>query len=77
MRNQIAIIDSALRAKYPNSPFDTIKQELIKDESVIIITLNQYKGLLEYRLKHYKPRQAKQRKPIRTELLPDWFEENN
>jgi hypothetical protein len=75
MQEQITLIDNDLRARYPQAPFDLIKQELLKDETAIIITLKQYKGLLEYRLKNYRPKKAKPMKSIRTELLPDWFED--
>lgn len=77
MQERIALIDKELRAMFPHAPFSTIKQELLTDETAIIITLKQYRGLLEYRLKNYRPKlkQVTQRKSIRTEILPDWFEE--
>ena len=70
------LIDNELRASFPQAPFEVIKQELLADETAIIITLKQYRALLEYRLKNYRPKKAKQMKSIRTEMLPDWFEEN-
>lgn len=76
MQNQIALIDKELRALFPQAPFSIIKQELLVDETAIIVTLKQYRGLLEYRLRNYRPKKAKQMKSIRTEMLPDWFEEN-
>jgi hypothetical protein len=74
---QMTIIDNELRAKYPQAPLDLIKQELLKDETAIIVTLKQYRGLLDYRLRNYRPKlkQSRRMKSIRTELLPDWFEE--
>jgi hypothetical protein len=73
----ITLIDKELRAMFPHAPFSTIKQELLTDETAVIITLKQYRALLEYRLKNYRPKlkKATQRKSIRTEMLPDWFEE--
>jgi hypothetical protein len=70
---ELMIIDNELRANYPDSPFDVIKQELLKDETAVIVTLKQYRALLEYRLKHYRPKKAIKKKAIRTEILPDWF----
>jgi hypothetical protein len=67
------LIDEELRAKYPHLPFEMIKNKLLNDDSVIIITPKQYKGLLEYRLKNYKLK-LNRAKPIRTEKLPDWFQ---
>lgn len=77
MQEQIALIDNELRASFPQAPFSVIKQELLADETAIIITLKQYRGLLKYRLENYRPKlkQATKRKIIRTEILPDWFEE--
>jgi replication initiation and membrane attachment protein DnaB len=77
MKDQIELIDKELRAMFPQAPFARIKQELLIDETAIIVTLKQYRGLLQYRLKNYRPKlkQVTQRKSIRTELLPDWFEE--
>jgi hypothetical protein len=75
MKEQIELIDKELRALFPQAPFAMIKQELLADETAIIVTLKQYRGLLQYRLKNYRPKQAKPMKSIRTELLPDWFEE--
>ena len=73
------LIDKELRAKYPNAPFELIRDSLVNDDTAVIITSNQYKALLEYRLKNYRPRlkqtyKSKQAKPTRTEYLPDWFE---
>jgi hypothetical protein len=75
MQEQIALIDKELRAMFPHAPFSRIKQELLTDQTAIIVTLKQYRGLLEYRLKNYRPKKANQMKSIRTEILPDWFEE--
>jgi hypothetical protein len=72
-------IDNELRAKYPNAPFKQIKENLMNDDTAVIITQNQYRALLEYRLKNYRPKlkqtyKSKQANPIRKEYLPDWFE---
>jgi hypothetical protein len=70
-------IDNELKAKYPNAPFDFIKDSLLNDDTAVIITPRQYGALLEYRLKNYRPKMKKtyKPKPIRKEYLPDWFEE--
>jgi len=77
MKDEIELIDNELRAMFPQAPFAMIKQELLADETAIIVTLKQYRGLLQYRLKNYRPKlkQVTQRKSIRTELLPDWFDD--
>jgi len=77
MKDEIELIEKELRAMFPQAPFDFIKQELLADETAIIITPKQYRGLLQYRLKNYRPKlkQVTQRKSIRTELLPDWFDD--
>lgn len=80
VRNQI---DSKLREKYSDRPFDEIKSALLADETAIIDTERQYAKLLEYRLKNYiakkqftAPRkQSSKKAPIRTEKLPAWFDE--
>ena len=85
-------IDKELKEKYPAVPidkFNEIKEALLNDATAITKTDKQYKGVLEYRLSEWKPGQPKQpkqrtgkatvqkdRKPIRTELLPDWFDSN-
>ena len=77
MKDEIELIEKELRAMFPQAPFAMIKQELLADETAIIVTLKQYRGLLQYRLKNYRPKlkQVTQRKSIRTELLPDWFDD--
>jgi len=77
MKDEIELIEKELRAMFPQAPFDFIKQELLADETAIIITPKQYRGLLQYRLKNYRPKlkQVTQRKSVRTELLPDWFDD--
>ena len=75
MKDEIELIEKELRAMFPQAPFAMIKQELLADETAIIITPKQYRGLLQYRLKNYRPKQAKPMKSIRTELLPDWFDD--
>lgn len=73
-------IDNELKEKYPNAPFEQVKEELTNDETATINTDKQYKSMLEYRLKNWKPKkpnapkQSKGKKPIRTEVLPDWFD---
>lgn len=75
----LTLIDKELRAKYPNAPFELIRDSLVNDDTAVIITRNQYRALLEYRLKNYRPRlkqtyKVKQANPVRKEYLPDWFE---
>lgn len=70
-------VDEGLKAKYPNAPFEFVKENLMNDDSAIIITPKQYRALLEYRLKNYRPKSSF-RKPTRTnyntiEKLPDWY----
>lgn len=79
MINQVVStgIDSELKAKYSDAPFEFVKENLLNDDSAIIITPNQYRALLEYRLKNYRAKSS-YRKPTRTnynttEKLPDWY----
>lgn len=73
-------IDSELKQKYPSVPFDEVKEELLNDDTATINTGKQYKSMLEYRLKNWKPKQPNKRKGkakvTRTEMLPDWFKED-
>jgi len=73
-------IDSELKLKYPNAPFDEVKESLLNDSTAVINTDKQYKSMLEYRLKNWAPKppkqQTKRKKPIRTEKLPDWYNED-
>lgn len=80
-------IDNELKTQYPNVPFDDVKTELLNDTTAIIDTDKQYRSMLDYRLKTWKPKQPKQPKPRkghatgrktpnRTEKLPEWFNEN-
>lgn len=76
-------IDQKLKEKYPDAPFEEIKAELLNDESAVINTDKQYHSLLEYRLENWKPKPSRKgkvnvtKKPVRTELLPDWFDNEN
>jgi len=72
-------IDDELKKKYPDVPFEEIKDNLLNDETAVIETEKQYKALLEYRLKNWKPRNKRNQtytspKPVRSEKVPDWFE---
>lgn len=76
-------IDNELKEKYPSAPFEEVKEQLLNDDTAVITTDKQYKSMLEYRLKNWKPstaatpkpKQPIQKKPIRTEYLPDWFKD--
>lgn len=69
-------IDSKLREKYSNAPFDDIKNEMLND-SVTVDTDKQYKSLLEYRLKHWKPKQGKKQSVTRKEIVPKWLNDKD
>ncbi|KIO69699.1 hypothetical protein B4065_1365 [Caldibacillus thermoamylovorans] len=51
----------------------------MSDTTLIIKTKKQYQAILEYRLKHFKPKGEKKksshntRKPIRKELIPEYM----
>jgi hypothetical protein len=71
-------IDNDLKEKYPNAPFDIVKQNLLNDSTATINTINQYSKLLEYRLKNYKepkPKKPTTKKSIRKEMIPDFMNE--
>jgi hypothetical protein len=75
-RNQI---DLELKEKYSDKPFEEIKINLLNDSNAITKTDNQYKKMLEYRLKNWmpkkeQPKKPRSKKPIRKELLPEWYE---
>lgn len=53
-----SVIDSLVK-DFPNVPVQEIANELESDISVIIKTVNQFKGLLTYRVKNYRPMQNK------------------
>jgi hypothetical protein len=85
--NNRDLIDSKLKAKYEDKPFDEIKMAMLDDVlegKAVIDTDKQYQSLLTYRLKNYKakkpeaaPRKQtapRTRKATRTELLPDWYD---
>jgi hypothetical protein len=67
-------IDSKLKEEFPNTPFEEIKEALLKDKKVIIETEKQYEAMLRYRLGKWKPKATRKSKPIRKEVLPDWFD---
>jgi len=72
-------IDDKLREKYNNVPFDEVKNEMLND-TVIVDTDKQYKSLLEYRLKNWKPKQTKRRRVVRNvreEMVPKWLQTND
>jgi hypothetical protein len=72
-------IDSKLKEKYPIVPFTEVKAQMLSDETLTIKTDKQYKSMLEYRLKNWKPAKAprKQSKSIRKEIVPDHMDEPN
>ncbi|EGI2115070.1 replication protein [Listeria monocytogenes] len=72
-------IDDKLREKYNNVPFDEVKNEMLND-TVVVDTDKQYKSLLEYRLKHWKPKQTKRKRVVRNvreEMVPKWLQTND
>ncbi|MGE7687340.1 helix-turn-helix domain-containing protein, partial [Peribacillus simplex] len=76
-------IDIKLKEKYQNIPteeFNRIKENMLNDERLDTKTDNQYKGLLEYRLKNWKPAPPKKKTNkrmniIRTEEVPEWIKD--
>ena len=64
-------IDKELKSKYPSLPFDVIKSEVLKDESLVIKTEAQYEAMLKYRLENWSPKKQKNQ---RKEIVPDWLE---
>ncbi|NEW03273.1 hypothetical protein GYH73_021210 [Bacillus megaterium] len=71
------IIDRELSKKYPNRPFEKIKNEILNDDTLTITTEKQYASIMEYRLKNWKAHNkhwsAKSKLIIRKELVPDWL----
>lgn len=70
-------IDNELKALYPDT-FEQVKEEILKDSTLIINTDKQYRSMLLYRLKNSKgmvKEKPKQRRAARSEVLPTWFEE--
>lgn len=70
-------IDNELRILYPDT-FEQVKEEILNDSTLIINTDKQYRSMLLYRLKSSKEvvkEKPKQRKAVRSEVLPTWFEE--
>ena len=83
--SDINLIENELKEKYSNVPFEEVKEELLKDETATINTDKQYKSMLEYRLKNWKPKKnkgennnrvGKAKKIVKTEMLPEWFDED-
>jgi hypothetical protein len=70
-------IDIELKNSFPNHPFDQIKERLLNDPTAVTRTDNQYKAMLKIRLEDWKPNQPKNKKVIRTEMVPEWFDEEN
>lgn len=77
------LIDRNLKKKYPNTPFEQIRDEMLEQAEngeVQISTGKQYTGLLEFRLKNYvEPKQAgtaqiRTKQPLRTEYIPEGFD---
>jgi hypothetical protein len=82
--DDIKIIDKKFKEQFANVPFERIRKKLCKDalaNKITIKSLNQYEGMLEYRLKNYSPPtsaprgQNRTKAPVRTEYTPEWFEE--
>ncbi len=77
-RNQV---DMELKEQFPSIPFEDIKEKLLKDKTAVLDSIKQYSSMLLYRLKNWKPSNPKKqwktsnRKIIRTELIPEWFDE--
>lgn len=72
-------IDDKLREKYNDVPFDEVKTDMLND-AIIVDTDKQYKALLEYRLKHWKPKQTNKKRVVRTvrkEMVPKWLQTND
>lgn len=67
-------IDQEFKAKYPDRPFDEIKYEILKDDSLTITNEKQYRGILNHRLKNWSPNKTK--KNQREERVPEWFDIN-
>lgn len=73
-------IIAELISKNPDKPVQEIADALLEDTSANISELKQFKALLVYRIKHYQnkptgsPKKAT-RKTTKTEVLPDWFDE--
>jgi hypothetical protein len=70
-------IDNLLKESFPNAPFEQVKEQMINDETLTIHTDKQYKSMLEYRLKNWKPVTKKNKKFVRTESVPEWMDKND
>lgn len=66
-KNNTDFVDRRLFKKYPDAPFTEIRQQILSSSNLTINNINQYKGMLEYRLRIWKPNH------VRTELTPEWF----
>lgn len=78
----LSFIDLELKNKYPEKDFDGIRAKMIKEAEKGEVSLPQasnYKGLLESRLEKARKRsergQRGTKRPTRTEILPEWFNE--
>jgi hypothetical protein len=71
--DHIYLVDEDLKKKYPNVPFDEVREALLTDETAVIDTIKQYESMLGYRLRTWKPRRAKTtvKKPVRKEVIPE------
>lgn len=72
------------KSLYPNAPIDKIAAEMIeeaKSGEIEVKHPNQFKALLNHRLEKWsstratKPAQFKPKGPVRTEAIPEWFQE--
>lgn len=74
LTNELVI--NELIEQYPDVPVQEIASELESDSSVDIRTVKQFKGLLTYRVKNYKPSNVKPfaRKKTRVEVIPEHME---
>jgi hypothetical protein len=81
-------VDKFLKSIFPEVPFDDIKNQMIEEakqegSSILIDTKNRYQGLLNSRIEDWirskRPNRPFKRSnsPVRKEILPDWFDEEN
>lgn len=74
-------IDSELILKYPNKPFEEIKEKLLNDPTAVTRTDKQYKAMLECRLREWKAKPTKQpnkrKQSNREEYIPDYIDLSN
>ena len=72
-------INSSLKEKYPDKPFEEIREELLNDPTAIINTDKQYQSMLDYRLTNWSPKQPKQpnkKNNGRKEIIPEHMKED-